>query len=61
MSLEFEISEMKECIKIGEKAGKDMSYERSLVKSWKKYLQHGKPAQTPSTPTKSKSDTLNKE
>jgi len=41
MSLEFEISEMEECIKIGEKAGKDMSYEKSLVKNWRRYLPDG--------------------
>ena len=42
MTLEFEISEMEECIKIGEKAGKDMSYEKSLVKHWRWYLKGGK-------------------
>ena len=42
MTLEFEISEMEGCIKIGEKAGKDMSYEKSLVKNWRKYLPEGK-------------------
>ena len=42
MTLEYEISEAEASIKIGEKLGKDMSYEKECVKNWRKYLPGGK-------------------
>ena len=42
MTLEYEISEAEASIKIGEKLGKDMSYEKDCVKNWRRYLKGGK-------------------
>ena len=39
--LEGQIKYMEESIKIGEALGKDKSYERMLVKEWKRYLPGG--------------------
>jgi len=39
--LEGQIKYMEESIEIGEALGKDKSYERMLVKEWKRYLPGG--------------------
>ena len=42
MSLEYEIRIAEGVIKQGEKKGRDMSYDKMLVKNWRQYLPGGK-------------------